>query len=97
MCYLILLPTLSGTRRLSAPTILFMFRHILQALPCLPNTANIGAYNIVCALTRLEGCKVPVWHGLVAPSYRCAGYGRVRSLVLLFDFERLTIPALPDP
>ena len=43
-------------------------RRMWQALPCSPGMANVDAYNIVCILTRLEGCIVPVWHGLVAPS-----------------------------
>ena len=36
-----------------------------QALPCSPGTVNVDAYNTVCALTRLESCIVPIWHGLV--------------------------------
>ena len=56
-------------------------RRMWQALPCSPGTTNIGTYNTVHALTRLEGCIVPVWHDLVAPSYRCAGYGWIWSLV----------------
>ena len=44
--------------------------------------ANVGAHNTVWVLTCLKGCIVPVWHGLVALPYRCAGYGRVRSSVL---------------
>ena len=60
VCDIVLLPTLSGTRRLSVPTILFMFRLIWQALPCSPSTINVGAYNTVCVLTRLEGCIVPI-------------------------------------
>ena len=44
---------------------------------------NVGAHNTVWVLTCLEGCIVPIWHGLVALSYRCAGYGRIRSSVLL--------------
>ena len=35
-------------------------RRMWQALLCLPSTANVGAYNTVCALTHLEGCIVPV-------------------------------------
>ena len=34
-------------------------RRMWQALPCSPGTANVGAYNTVCALTRLEGGIVP--------------------------------------
>ena len=44
--------------------------------------ANVSTHNTVWVLTRLEGCIVPILHGLVAPSYRCAGYGKVRSSVL---------------
>ena len=43
-------------------------RRMWQALPCLPGTANVDAYNTVCILTRLEDCIVPVWCGLVASS-----------------------------
>ena len=86
---LVLLPTLSSTRRSSTPTILFMSRCRWQALPCLPGMANVGAYNTVWVLTRLEGCIAPIWHGLVASSCRCAGYDRVRSSVLLFDLSVL--------
>ena len=89
VCYLVLLPTLSSTRRLSAPIILFMSRCMWQALPCSPGMANVGAYNTVWVLTRLEGYIVPIWHGLVAPSCRCIGYGRVRSSVLRFDLSAL--------
>ena len=35
-------------------------RRMWKALPCLPGMANVGAYNTVHALTRLEGCIVPV-------------------------------------
>ena len=35
-------------------------RRMWQALPCSPGTANVGAYNTICALTRLEGCIVHV-------------------------------------
>ena len=56
-------------------------RRLWQVLPCLPGTANVGAYNTVCTLIRLEGCIVHVWHDLMAPSGRCAGYGRVWFLV----------------
>ena len=43
-------------------------RRMWQALPCSPGMAKVGAYNTVCTLTRLEGCIVPIWHGLVASS-----------------------------
>ena len=43
-------------------------RRMWQALPCSPGATNVGAYNTVCTLTHLEGCIVPVWHGLVASS-----------------------------
>ena len=36
---------------------------------------NIDIHNTVWILTRLEGCKVPFWHGPTILSYRCAGYG----------------------
>ena len=36
---------------------------------------NVGAYNTVWALTCLDGCKAPFWHGLTVLSCRCAGYG----------------------
>ena len=89
VCYLVLLPTLSGTRQSSVPTILFMSRCMWQVLPCSPGMANVSAYNTVWVLTSLEGCMVPIWHDLVAPSCRCAGYGRVRSSVLRFDLSAL--------
>ena len=97
VCYLVLLPTLSGTRRLSASTILFMSRCMWRALPCSPGMANISAYNTVWVLTRLEGCIVLIWHGLVAPSCRCVGYGRVRSSVLQFDLGALPYLLRPIP
>ena len=43
-------------------------KRMWQALPCSLGTANVGVYNIVYTLTRLEGCIVPIWYGLVAPS-----------------------------
>ena len=43
-------------------------RRMWQALPCSPGTAKVGTYNTVYTLTRLEGCIVSVWHGLMAPS-----------------------------
>ena len=62
VCYLVLLPTLSGTRQLSEPTILFMSRCMWQALPCSPSMANVGAYNTVRVLanvdTVLQVCRV---------------------------------------
>jgi len=99
VCYLVLLPTMSGTRRSSASTILFMSRCMWQALPCSPGMANVGAYNTVWVLTRLEGCIVLIWHGLVAPSCRCVGYGRVRSSVLQFDLGALPylLRLIPGP
>ena len=39
-----------------------------QALPCSPGMANVGAYNTVCVLIRLEGYIVSICHGLVALS-----------------------------
>ena len=47
VCYLVLLLTPSGTRRLSAPTILFMPRCVWQVLLCSPGMVNVGAYNTV--------------------------------------------------
>ena len=35
-------------------------RRMWQALPYSPSTADVGAYNVVCTLTLLEGCIVPV-------------------------------------
>ena len=35
-------------------------RRMWQTLPCSSGTANVDAYNTVCALTRLKGCIVPV-------------------------------------
>ena len=40
-------------RQTLMPTTLFMSKRIRQALPCSPGTANVGAYNTVCALTHL--------------------------------------------
>ena len=77
---LLLMP--SSTGWLPVPTILFMPRCVWQALPCSPGTTNIDAHNTVYALTCLEVCRVSVCHGLVAPSSRCAGYGRVWSSIL---------------
>ena len=51
--------------------------------------ANVSAYNTIWVLTCLKGCIVPIWHDLVAQSYRCVGYGRVRSSVLRFDLSAL--------
>ena len=94
-----MLSTLLGMRPSSVPTILFMSRCMWQALPCSPSMANIGAYNTVCVLTDLEGCIVPIWHGLMAPSCRCAAYGRVRSSVLRFDLRDLPylLRLIPGP
>ena len=90
---------LSGMRRLSAPIILFMSRCMWQALPCSPGMANVGAYNTVYVMTCLECCIVPIWHSLVAPSYRCVGYGRVQSSVLRFDLSVLPylLRLIPGP
>ena len=60
VCYLVLLPTLSGMRLSSAPTILFMSRCMWQALPCSSGMANVGVYNTISVLTCLEGCIVPI-------------------------------------
>ena len=60
MCYLVLLLTPSGTKRLSTPIILFMSRHVWQVLSCSSGMVNVGAHNTVWVLTRLEGCIVPV-------------------------------------
>ena len=54
---------------------------------------NIDAHNTIWVLTCLKDCIVPIWHGLVELSCMCAGYGRVRSLVLRFDLNAL--PYLP--
>ena len=62
-----------------SPTLLFM---TWKATQCSPGMANDGAHNTVCGLMHLEGCIVFVCHDLEAPSCRCTGYGRVRSLVL---------------
>ena len=90
---------LSGTRRSSMPTILFMSRCMWQASPCSPGMANVGAYNTVWVLTCLEGCIVPFQHGLVALSCRCVGHGRVRSSVLRFDLSVLPylLRLIPGP
>ena len=82
MCCLVLLPTPSGTGWPSAPTILFIFRHIWQALPCSPGAANDGAHNTIYALTHLAGSTMFAWYAPMAPSCRCAGHGRVQSSVL---------------
>ena len=67
VCYLVLLPTPSG-----------IARHDLLYL-----TGNkVFAHLTIHDLARLEGCRVFVWHGLVAPSCRCTGHGRVRTSVL---------------
>ena len=91
VCCLVLLPTSSGTEWPSAPTILFMFRHIWQALSCSSGTVNDGVHNTVYTLTRLAGSTVFAWHALMAPSCRCAGHGRVQSSVL-----RLTWAVTPS-
>ena len=55
--------------------------------------------HTVWVLTCLEGCIVPIWHGPVAPSCRCVGYGRVRSSILLFDLSALPylLRLIPGP
>ena len=62
-------------------------RECIHVLPSLVAHAvgyemAVSAHNTVYALTCLKGCKVSVYHSLVAPSCRCAGYGKVRSSVL---------------
>ena len=92
VCYLVLLPTFVGYEmvvgahntihaqtRLTGFTVFTWYGKCRRLQYC---KTNVGTHNTVLVLTRLEGFIVPIWHGLVALPCRCAGYGRVRSLVL---------------
>ena len=35
-------------------------KRMWQALPCSTGMANVGAYNTVWVMTRLEGCIAPI-------------------------------------
>ena len=69
VCYLVLLPTPSGTRRfigayntvdilmhVVGSIVFFWYGQCWRLLYCL---ANVGAHNTVRALTRLKGCGAP--------------------------------------
>ena len=85
VCYLVLLPTPSGTRQFVGAhntvdaqmhvvgSIVFFWYDKRRSLPYY--RTNIGAHNTVRVLTCLKGCEAPFWHGLAVLSYRCAGYG----------------------
>ena len=85
MCFLVVLPTSSGTRQFVGAhntvdarmhvtgSIMFFWYGKCRRLPYC--RTNIGAHNTVWVLTRLEGCKVSIWHGLIVLSCRCAGDG----------------------
>ena len=69
MCFLVLLPTSSGIRQFVgahntidsqmhvAGSIVFFWYGKCRRLPYY--RLNVDAYNTVCVLTCLEGCKVP--------------------------------------
>ena len=85
VCYLVLLPTPSGTRRfVGAYNTVEALMHVVGSIvffwygKCLRLPycrTNVGAYNTVRVLTCLEGCKVPFYHALTVLSCRRVGYG----------------------